>query len=243
MILYQNRSEALAPVNSAQSSTLITALLVMTLATIVATSSAELISRPIRRITVAAEQITGGDLAQHVEVHGNDEISRLAHSFNQMTTALKERISTEQEAQAERLHMQQALIEAQDHRIKELSAPTIPLHHNTLLLPLIGSVDQRRAEHVLEAILADVHIHRARTLILDISGVSEIDAQVITVLMQAAQGVRLLGAEVVLVGIRAQTARTLTDLNIDLTDITIYASLQEALNTMLHTKEPVANRH
>jgi len=53
---------------------------------------------------------------------------------------------------------------------------------------------------------------------------------VLAVLMSAAAGVRLLGAHVILVGIRAQTAHTIVDLDIDLAGIPTYASLQDALN-------------
>jgi anti-anti-sigma regulatory factor/HAMP domain-containing protein len=232
VILYQNRSDALAPVSEAQTSTIITALLVLMATAFAAVFIAELISAPIRRMTIATEQIAAGNLEQHVGITGGAEIGRLARGFDQMATALKERTAAEQAAQAERALMQQELIEAQDRRIEELATPTIPLGRDTLLLPLIGSVDRRRAEHVLQTVLADVHASRARMLILDLSGVRDVDAEVVAVLMQAAAGVRLIGARVILVGIRAQTARTIVDLNIDLTGIPTYANLQDALNTM-----------
>lgn len=232
VLLYQSRSQALAPVSNAQTSTLITALVVLAAAAVAAIVIAELISSPIRKITLAAERVAAGDLTQRVERYGADEIGRLARGFNQMSTSLQERIDAAQDAQAERLHIQQEMIAAQDLRIEELTTPTIPLGHSTLLLPLIGSVDQRRAEHVLQSLLADVHARRARTLILDLSGLRGVNVQVMTVLMQAASGVRLLGARVILVGISAQTASTLVELDIDLTDILIYARLQDALDNL-----------
>ena len=230
VILYQNRSDALAPVSSAQTSTLITALLVLAATAIAAVFIADLISAPIRRMTIATERIAAGDLEQHVGMSGGTEINQLARGFDQMAAALKTRIAAEQSAQAERLHIQQEMIEAQDRRIEELATPSIPIGRDTLLLPLIGSIDKRRAERVLQTVLADVYARRARTLILDLSGVRDVDAEVLAVLMSAAAGVRLLGAHVILVGIRAQTAHTIVDLDIDLAGIPTYASLQDALN-------------
>ncbi|MEI7645960.1 MAG: HAMP domain-containing protein [Chloroflexales bacterium] len=232
VILYQDRSDALAPVSDAQTSTLITALLVLAATAVAAVIIAELISAPIRRMTIATERIAAGDLEQHVGITDGTEIGRLARGFDQMAAALKERIAAEQSAQAERLHIQQDMIEAQNQRIEELASPTIPLGRDTLLLPLIGSVDRRRAERVLQTVLADVHASRARTLILDLSGVRDVDAEVVAVLMSAAAGVRLIGARVILVGIRAQTARTIVDLDLDLAGIITYANLQDALKSM-----------
>jgi anti-anti-sigma regulatory factor/HAMP domain-containing protein len=197
---------------------------------VVAVISAELISAPIRTITAAAERVAAGDLSQRVGKHGADEIGRLARGFDQMAASLQAQIDAEQAAQAERLRIQQTLIEAQERHIEELTTPTIPLGKHTLLLPLIGTIDQRRAERVIESLLAEVYARRARTLILDLSGLRDVDAQVMTVLMQAASGVRLLGARVVLVGIGAQAAHTLVDLDIDLADIPTYAHLQDALD-------------
>ncbi|NTV63697.1 MAG: STAS domain-containing protein, partial [Oscillochloris sp.] len=155
---------------------------------------------------------------------------RLARSFDQMTVALQERSAAEQNAQAERLRIQQVLIDAQHHRIEELTTPTIPLGHGTLLLPLIGSIDQDRAARVLLTLLADVHTQRAQNLIIDLSGIHIVDAQVMAVLVSAARAVRLLGARVTLVGIRAEAAHTLVDLELDLSDITIYANLHDAFD-------------
>jgi anti-anti-sigma factor len=230
VILYQNSNDALAPVNAAHTNTGITALLVIASTAVVGVIMAELISRPIRRMMIATERIAAGDLEQHVGITGGAEIGRLARGFDQMVAALKERIAAEQAAQAERLRIQQEMIEAQDRRIEELATPTIPIGRDTLLLPLIGSVDQRRAERMLETVMNDVYRRRARKLILDLSGVRNVDAQVVAVLVRATAGVRLLGARVVLVGMSAQTAQTIVDLDIDLTDILTCANLQDALD-------------
>jgi two-component system phosphate regulon sensor histidine kinase PhoR len=59
---------------------------------------ARIITRPVRRITKAAEGIATGKLAQQIPVRTNDEIGRLGHAFNKMSSNLHklvEEISTE----------------------------------------------------------------------------------------------------------------------------------------------------
>ena len=48
-------------------------------------------TRPIRRLTDAAEAVAGGDLDVSVDVQRDDEVGRLGRSFNDMTASLAER--------------------------------------------------------------------------------------------------------------------------------------------------------
>ena len=47
-------------------------------------------SRPIRELTHASQQIAEGEFGQQVKVRSRDEIGRLGHSFNQMSAFLKD---------------------------------------------------------------------------------------------------------------------------------------------------------
>lgn len=47
------------------------------------------LSRPLQQVTIAAENIAGGDLSQRVRITTNDEIGRLAAAFNRMADALE----------------------------------------------------------------------------------------------------------------------------------------------------------
>ena len=56
---------------------------------------AERLSRPVGRLTVAAQRVGGGDLNVRVpEENGGDEISQLGHYFNQMTHELRAQRAT-----------------------------------------------------------------------------------------------------------------------------------------------------
>jgi rsbT co-antagonist protein RsbR len=70
---------------------------------------------------------------------------------------------------------------------------------------------------------------RAAIAILDITGVPVVDTHVADTLLHAAQAVKLLGAQVILTGIRPEVAQTLVGLGVDLNAITTYASLQRGI--------------
>jgi two-component system, OmpR family, phosphate regulon sensor histidine kinase PhoR len=70
--------------------TIVTAIIIAALLFIlVAALIARMITRPVRQITKAAVGITAGNLGQQIEIRTNDEIGRLAHTFNEMSQNLK----------------------------------------------------------------------------------------------------------------------------------------------------------
>lgn len=229
MLLLQEEDEALASVDVARSSAFLTALAVLLAAAAVALVVAQRIVRPIEDVTAAAASIAGGDLGRRLSLASRDELGRLASSFNQMAATLEERIAAEQSAQAERLALQQEMIVAQERRLEELAAPVMPLNDHTLLLPVIGAVDEQRAEQIMQALLAGVAARRARLVLLDLTGVRAVDNRIVQVLLHAVGAVRLIGAEVALVGLRPDVALAIVALDIDLAGVHIYADLQSAL--------------
>jgi rsbT co-antagonist protein RsbR len=96
-------------------------------------------------------------------------------------------------------------------------------------MPLIGSVDSRRAQQVIETLLEGIAGSSARVAILDITGVPVVDTQVANALIRAAQAVKLLGAQVVLTGIRPEVAQTPVGLGTDLSGVVTRSSLQSGI--------------
>jgi anti-anti-sigma regulatory factor len=82
---------------------------------------------------------------------------------------------------------------------------------------------------VLEALLAGVVAHQASMVIIDVTGVPVIDTHVANGLVQAAQAVRLLGAQTILTGIQAAIARTLVDIGADLGGVVTKSTLQSGI--------------
>lgn len=140
-----------------------------------------------------------------------------------------EDITGQKRLEAERLQAREQMIEAQQLVLQELSTPLIPISDHVVVLPLIGTVDSQRAQQVLETLLQGISAMRARMAILDITGVTIVDTQVANALIQAAQAVRLLGAEVVLTGIRPEVAQTLVGLGVELRGIMTRGTVQSGI--------------
>lgn len=136
-------------------------------------------------------------------------------------------------AEQERAAMLQQVIDAQRDAIRELSTPIIPITDSAMIMPLIGTIDSSRAQQVLETLLEGVAQHRATVVILDITGVLVVDTQVASALIRAAQAVKLLGAQVVITGIRPDVAQTLVHLGADLSGIVTRGTLQAGIGYAL----------
>ena len=98
-----------------------------------------------------------------------------------------------------------------------------------MIMPLVGSIDDARSQQITQTLLLGIAQNRARVAILDITGVLVVDTQVADGLLQAAQAVKLLGAEVVLTGIRPEVAQTLVGLGVNLSGITTMSNLQRGI--------------
>lgn len=140
-----------------------------------------------------------------------------------------EDITVRKQAEEDQLRLHQEVIEVQAETLRQLSTPLIPISAGVLVMPLIGVVDSKRAEHVLTTLLEGVVASCAKVAILDITALSVIDEQVAKTLLQVAQAVRLLGAQVILTGIRPSAAQTLVALGIDLRGLVTRSTLQEGV--------------
>jgi len=146
-------------------------------------------------------------------------------------------LSEQKQMEAERVAMQEQIIAAQRNALRELSTPLIPITDEVVIMPLIGTIDSQRAQQVMEALLEGVAQHQADLVILDITGVSVVDTQVAQAFIQAAQAVRLLGAQVMLTGIQSQIAQTLVHLGVDLSGIQTQGSLQAGIAAALTKRQ------
>lgn len=129
---------------------------------------------------------------------------------------------------------QRAIIESQRVRLAELSTPLIPIRDDIVVMPLIGTLDPERAEQVLETLLTGISRARVRVAILDVTGVLAMDEQVASGLLRAAQAARLLGAQMILSGMRPEVARTLVEIRADLSKVITCSNLQAAIAYAMH---------
>jgi rsbT co-antagonist protein RsbR len=131
---------------------------------------------------------------------------------------------------------QEETIRAQAAALAELSTPLIPISEQIVVMPLIGAVDSRRAQQVLETLLQGIAATGVDIAILDITGVPIVDTQVANALLQAAQSAKLLGARVMLTGIRPEVAQTLVGLGADLRGIVTHGTLQSGIAAVLRSR-------
>ena len=131
--------------------------------------------------------------------------------------------------EAESLAVQERIIEAQREALRQLGAPIMPLADHTLAVPLIGLLSEERAEQLTDVVLNAVREHSAKVVLLDVTGVPSVDTSAAEALVKVAAAARLLGARVVLTGVRPQVAQTLVAIGVDLDIFVIKADLQSGI--------------
>jgi anti-anti-sigma regulatory factor/PAS domain-containing protein len=115
--------------------------------------------------------------------------------------------------------------------IATLEIPAVALADNVLLAPIVGHLDSRRAKALTAKLLGEAHDRRTRLVILDITGVQEIDTMGAKALLDMTQALRLLGCQVTLSGVSASTALTLIHQGLVLEGVRTVRSPQEALSS------------
>ncbi|NCC32219.1 MAG: PAS domain S-box protein [Chloroflexia bacterium] len=143
--------------------------------------------------------------------------------------AINRDLTDQLQAEQERRALQEEVIQAQQAALRELSTPLMPIADKVVVMPIIGSIDQTRAQMIMETLLEGIAAHRATFAILDITGVRVVDTQVAAALVRAAQAARMLGAEVVLTGIGPEVAQTLVHIGADLRELVARSSLQQGI--------------
>ena len=113
--------------------------------------------------------------------------------------------------------------------ISELQTPVIQVWEGILALPIVGTVDTARAQDMTEALLERIVATGSEIVLLDITGVPVVDTAVARHLLETVTAARLLGADVLIVGLSSRTAMTLVQLGIDLSHVTTRATLAKGL--------------
>jgi PAS domain S-box-containing protein len=124
----------------------------------------------------------------------------------------------------------------QTQELLEMAAvPVVQVWEGIVLVPLIGTLDSQRTQQLMERVLNRVTETNSPVALLDITGVPSIDTQTAQHLIETIAAVRLLGAEVVLTGVRPSIAQTLVHLGIDLSNVTTRSSLSAGLRMAFET--------
>jgi rsbT co-antagonist protein RsbR len=118
------------------------------------------------------------------------------------------------------------IIRQQQDAIRELSTPVLQVRERILILPIIGVLDEQRADQFTEQLLAGIRNNRAKVVVIDITGVPDVDSEVANHLVQAVDASRLMGASVILTGLSPEIAQTLVTIGVDLGKMNTVGDLQ-----------------
>lgn len=122
VIVHQNLNEALQPVENQIRTTTLIALAVLALAGILGIIAAQRIAAPVVKLTHTASQISAGDLSARAEIQTDDEIGKLAGTFNEMNDQLGKILTGLELRVADRTADVEAARQLSEERAQELQA-------------------------------------------------------------------------------------------------------------------------
>ncbi|MDM5286306.1 STAS domain-containing protein [Peribacillus castrilensis] len=126
------------------------------------------------------------------------------------------------------------LILAQQNLVENLSVPIIPVTSTTCVLPLIGTIDYSRIQIIEEKVLMEIGKLRIQTLILDLSGIIEIEVEMINDLLKILDGTAMMGCKAVVTGLRPEVVTKMIRSGIQLDNkAETKGTLQQALKDYL----------
>jgi rsbT co-antagonist protein RsbR len=121
------------------------------------------------------------------------------------------------------------VIRDQQDSIRELSTPVLQVRERLLILPIIGILDAARARQLTEQLLKAIRAHRAKVVVIDITGVPDVDEGVANSLVQTVDASKLMGASVIITGLSSEIAETLVTIGVDLSKMDTLGDLQEGI--------------
>ncbi len=198
---------------------------------------------PVRELSLAAARVASGNLQQRVSTNEVGEIGQLQQSFNQMVASLHDQHQLleqrNRELDRERAALEQALSELRraseertmllEHTVEQLSAPVLPVLRDVLVLPIIGTVGERRSRQIQQTLLESIEKRQARMVIIDVTALVSADTLVVRGLLDTIQSSQLLGAQAIIVGINPAVASTLVQIGAPIEQFRTMADLQAAV--------------
>jgi rsbT co-antagonist protein RsbR len=127
------------------------------------------------------------------------------------------------------IRSREEIIRQQREDMVELSTPVIKVWDKILTLPIIGTLDSRRAQLMMESLLQKIVETGSVIAILDITGVKTMDTLVANHLIKTVTAARLMGARCILTGVSPSIAQTMIQLGIDLSQITTRSQMSDGI--------------
>jgi anti-anti-sigma regulatory factor len=197
---------------------------------------AELVVGHLSEVLAGTCTITREQIEAHAEDRSFAEILSGIYFLHQ---DLLYRESERARAEAE-LQAAVARLEAQNHEVEEsraalaalateLSIPIIKVWRGVLMVPLIGAFDAARAQDMMGRLLAAVIAEKANRVIIDLTGVTQVDEETADRFLAVVGALRMLGARSIIAGIPPAVALAIVRLDLDLSAVVATRDVQEAL--------------
>lgn len=126
--------------------------------------------------------------------------------------------------------LNQQTIARQSQALMEMSTPVTAIWEDILMLPVVGIIDSKRAQEVMNAILVAIAQTQSKAIIMDISGVAVVDTAVANHLIKITKATKLMGCECTISGVSPAIAQTMVELGIDVGTVQTTSTLKDALS-------------
>ena len=169
-----------------------------------------------RSLKLLTEDLYDDSLSQEDYLAAMRAVSKLIHLDTSLVVDTYATISNEAMA-------------AQSRSLMEMSTPVTQIWEGVLFLPIVGIVDSKRAQEIMNATLTKISQTQSRAFIMDISGVAVVDTAVANYLIKVTKATRLMGCECTISGLSPAIAQTMVELGIDVGKVMTTATMQDAL--------------
>ncbi len=184
----------------------------------------------LRRGSIELLQLLGGQAGSALaNARLYEQLKAAGAELLDKNERLERELVARERIERERAELRERVIEMQDELLLELSTPLIPISERLVAVPIVGTIGEKRQQHMVEAILSGVHERRARAVIIDVTGVRQVDAATARTLLKVASALRLLGVRVILTGIQPDVARAIVDMDVEMTGIVIRSTLEDGI--------------
>lgn len=209
-----DEEEALAPIAQLRNTMALAVLVIVLISALFSVLFARGLTAPISELASAAEALSSGDLDVSIEVRRDDEIGRLAQSFQTMRDSVK------------------STVDHQDAIIQALSVPVIPMGDAIAAVPLVGDLSIKRISKIRSSLLDDLQAVDARWVIIDITGVPFMEVDTFAELLRMVRSIKLMGGQSVITGLQPEMAMEIAQSNISIQDLTVTATFNEGLEAV-----------
>lgn len=121
------------------------------------------------------------------------------------------------------------MIKEKQEVIRKTTIPITMLWDRILMLPLIGNIDSKRGQDIMEAALTKILDTQSKVVIIDILGVPIVDSAVANHLIKITKATQLMGCKCIITGLSPAIAQTIVFLGIELGGVTTRMTLRDGV--------------